>query len=255
VIRSALLLLLLCAAPASAFDALRDATIENRPGAAVPLDRPFIDETGRTVTLAGLAQGRPIVLAPVLHTCLNICDITLAGLAQAISGQGFRAGTDFALVAFGIDPQETPAEAGASLARLREAFPETASAHGLTGAAPDVAAVTDALGYRYGFDPEAGQYAHIAAAAVLTSDGRLTAWLTGVAPEASELELALVDAGQGRLGSWRDQLRLLCFHYDPETGRYDSLAISLLRLGGLATAGGGALWIALALARERRRRP
>ena len=253
-IRLALLLIAL-ATPAAAFDAFAAAGIDARPGANVPLDRPFFDESGRTVTLAGISGGRPIVLAPVLHACPNICGVTLAGLAQAIAQQPYRAGTDFALVAFGIDPMETTADAAGSLDRLRQAFPEVADIHGLTGAAADVEAVTDALGYRYAWDPEIGQFAHMAAAAVLTPDGRLAAWLYGIAPDPKDLKLALTSAGQGQLGSWGDQLLLLCFHYDPKTGRYGSLVTGMLQAAGVATAGGGALLIGLALWRERRRRP
>ena len=147
------------------------------------------------------------------------------------------------------------ADAAASLARLTDAFPEAAPLHGLTGAAGDIAAVAGALGYRYGRDPATGEFAHLAAAAVLTADGRLAAWLYGVAPSPEDLHLALTEAGEGRLGTWKDQIRLLCYHYDPETGRYGSLAIGLLRIAGAATAGGGAFLIGLALVRERRRRP
>ena len=253
-IRLALLLALL-ASPVAAFDAFTAAAIDPRPGARVPLDRPFLDATGKPTTLAALGQGKPILLVPVLHACPNICGVTLAGLAQAIADQPYRPGRDFAFVAFGIDPAETPTDANASLARLAEAFPAAAPVHGLTGSAADIAAVTGALGYRYAFDPEIGQYAHMAAAAVLTSDGRLAAWLYGIAPDPEDLRLALTDAGEGRLGTWADQLLLLlCYHYDPQTGRYGSLAMGLLRTAGAATAGGGALLIGLALYRERRRR-
>jgi protein SCO1 len=254
ILRLALLLALL-ATPAAAFDPLHDATIDSRPGDRIPLDHRFTDEAGQPVTLAGLAQGHPIVLAPVLHACPNLCGITLAGLAQAIAGQSFRPGADFALVAFGIDPNEGPGDAAAALARLRDAFPETAAAHGLTGAAPNVAAVTDALGYRSTTDPETGQIAHIAATAVLTPDGRLSAWLYGIAPDPADLRLALTEASGGKLGTWSDRLLLLCYHYDPQTGRYGSLVLTLLRAGGAATAGLGALLIGAAFVRERRRRP
>ncbi len=249
------LLLLVLATPAFGFDAFSATGIDRRDGAQIPLDLPFHDQDGATVTLADLAKRRPILLVPVLHDCPNICGVTLAGLAQAILGQPYRPGRDFAFVAFGIDPAEGPADARASLDRLAADFPllDRASLRGLTGAAPDVAAVTAALGYRYAWDPDIGQYAHLAATAVLTPDGRLARWLYGIAPDPEDLKLALTEAGQGRLGSWRDQLLLLCYHYNPVTGRYGSLITGLLRLAGGFTAGGGALLIGYAFLRERRR--
>ncbi len=250
-----LLLIVLVASPVAAFDPFGAAGIDRKADAAVPLDRPFRDEAGAAVTLRGLAGGKPIVLVPVLHDCPNICGITLSGLAQAIRVQSFRPGRDFALVAFGIDPKEGPAVARASLDELEKAFPDlpTEGIHALTGRAEDIAAVTGGLGYRYAWDDRIGQYAHVAAVAVLTADGRLSRWLYGITPDPTDLKLALTEAGEGRLGGWTDQLLLLCYHYDPQTGRYGSLVSWLLRLGGGATVAFGVGLIGVSLVRERRR--
>jgi protein SCO1/2 len=66
------------------------------------------------------------------------------------------------------------------------------------------------------------------------------------------LKLALTEAGEGRLGTWGDQLLLLCYHYDAQTGRYDSIVGWLLRIGGGLTVALGAGLIGIALLRERR---
>jgi protein SCO1/2 len=110
--------------------------------------------------------------------------------------------------------------------------------------------VTEAIGYRFAYDPRIGQYAHAAATAVLTPDGHLSRWLYGLAPEPAELTAALADARQGRTGGWVRRLSLLCYHYDPATGRY-SLAIGwLLRGAGLLTAASLLLFVSLARRRE-----
>lgn len=237
------------------FDPFTAATIEPKPGAQVPLDLSFRDEQDRSVSLRELGGGKPVVLAPVLHECPNICGVTLGGLADAVAGQTYRAGPDFRIIAFGIDPRETPAEARKALAALDERTSADAIAggvHAVTGSPMDIAAVTDALGYRYGWDESIRQYAHVAAAAVLTPDGRLARWLYGLAPEPRDLRLALTEAGEGRVGGFGDRLLLLCYHYDPVTGRYSPLIWSLLRLGGIGTALLLLGSILVALRRERR---
>lgn len=226
------------------FDPFGVARVDQRPGAAIPLDAVFRDETGRPVTLRGLAEGKPLVIAPVQHHCPNICGLTLEGLSSAIGGQSYRPGRDFEVVALGIDPREQPADAMTSEQRL----PKAPGVHALVGDAASVAAVTRALGYRYAWDPRIGQYAHMAAVAVLTPKGRLSHWLYGVAPTPNDLHLALTDAGAGRLGGIVEQIRLLCYHFDPKAGRYDSTVMTMARwLGGLLTAGlllmvGGLAW-------------
>ncbi len=250
------LALLFCAGPASpaAFDPFTQTGIEQKPNAAIPLDGSFRDEDGHLVTLRQIGRNKPILLVPVLHNCPNICGVTLSGLMEAVDGQPFRPATDFTVVAFGIDAGEGPKEASASLAQLRRRFPSLPAdgARALTGKADAIHAVTDALGYRYAWDADIGQYAHDAAIAVLTPDGRLSRWLYGLAPTSQDLKLALIEAGEGRIGSWHDQLLVLCYHYDPLTGRYSSLILTALRLvsGFVAIAGVGLL--AFILLRELR---
>ena len=56
-----------------------------------------------------------------------------------------------------------------------------------------------------------------------------------VSPAAKELRLALVESGQGRIGSKVDELLLYCFHYDPAVGQYGWAVMTLVRVGGVLT--------------------
>jgi protein SCO1/2 len=235
----ALLILLASAGAAQAFDPLADARIDPRPNAEVPIDQILRNQSGTRTTLRDLAAGKPILLVPVQFHCPNICGVTLAGLLQAVTGQKFVAGDDFSLVAFSIDPTETPRDAQQLLDRLAAEFPAVA-VQGLTGEDGNIAALTDALGYRFAWDPDLQQFDHVAAVAVLTPDGRLSNWLYGVSPEPRDIALALTEAGAGRVGRWTDQLLLLCYHYDPVNGHYTPIVWTALRV-----IAGGALAIAL----------
>jgi protein SCO1/2 len=214
---------------ADPFNAFESAGIDPKPGTQVPIDRAFRDDHGALRTLRAMSGGKPILLAPVLHHCPNICGVTLSGLMNAIEAQPLRAGRDFEIIAFGIDPAETTEAAADSIAAVHGRFPKSSGIHAVTGAAADVAAVTASLGYRYAWDPAIAQYAHVAAVAVLTSDGRLSRWLYGLAPEPNDVEDALRDAAQGTSSSFGEQLLLLCYHYDAAIGRYAPLVWGLHR--------------------------
>jgi protein SCO1/2 len=218
--------LILAAAPARALDPLAAAGIDPHPGSAITIDQTFLDQDGRAVTLRRIGKDKPLLVIPVQYDCPNICGVTLAGFLQSIAGQGLRADEDFVVATLAIDPKETPRDARAMLQRLGTPLP----VHALTGNTAEIRATTQALGYRYAWDPRLRQYDHVAAAAVLSADGHLSAWVDGVAPEPRDLKLALTAAGQGRVGSWTDRLLLLCYHYDPETGRYTPLVLAMLRI-------------------------
>lgn len=233
-------------------DPFKAASIVERPGAAIPLDEPFADAAGRPVTLRQIAGGKPLLITPVQHECPNICGVTLAGIAAAIDGQAkYAPERDFAIVALGIDPHEGPAEARDDLRRLARQRPDaTWQPAALTGDERAIHAVTDALGYRYAWSDRLRQYAHVSGTAVLTPQGKLSSWLYGLAPTSAQLDAAVAQARAGRSGGVMQQLLLLCFHYDPQTGRYSLAIVKALRVAGIVTA----LLIALGIALLSRRR-
>jgi protein SCO1/2 len=242
------LIVLTSTGAARALDPLKDARIDQRPNAEIPVDQGLRDPSGQRMTLRSLAAGKPILLVPVQFHCPNICGVTLAGLLQAITRQKFVSGRDFTLVAVSIDPTETPQDAQQMLDRLSVEFPSV-SVRAVTAA--DITALTDALGYRYAWDADLKQFDHVAAVAVLTPDGRLSNWLYGVAPEPRDLDLALTEAGAGRVGRWTDQLLLLCYHYDPVSGHFTPMAWTLLRILSAAVLVVGLLYLGRLLLRER----
>jgi len=249
--RAMLAALSLCAAVAGTaasapLDPSRLAAVAPPPFARAPMQAAFEDEHGRAVTLAELAGGRPLVLIPVQHGCANLCGLTLEDVRAAVARIKLRPGPDFGLVAFGIDPTETPAQADRSFERLGGSTGGAVSA--LVGNAGAVAAVTRALGYRYTRIGSSDTYAHMAAVAVLTADGRLVRWLPGIGVSSAGLQAALADAKRGEAGELGAAIRLLCFHFDPATGRYSLAVWRVVQLAGagaalaLAAALGFALW-------------
>jgi len=236
---------------ASSFDPFAAVTIDSEPGALIPTDLSFQDEAGHATDLKALADGRPIVLAPVLHKCPNICGVTLGGLGDAVAGQ--PRSPDFVVIALSIDPRETPLDAAASLTALqaRQTGEQPRNFHALTGTAGAVASIMNALGYRYAYDPDLHQFAHAAAIAVLTREGRLVRWIYGLAPDPDELGAAIVSAQGGKAGSLGERLILLCYHYDPHTGRYTLLVTRLVQVAGTAAALALTVGIVMAWRRER----
>jgi protein SCO1/2 len=125
--------------------------------------------------------------------------------------------------------------------------PVAKAAMALSGKAPDIRAVTTAAGYHYAYDPEHDQFAHPAAAFVVTAKGRISRVLHGLGLAGDDLRLALVEASQGRVGSFADRIHLLCYGFDPTRGVYTALIARWLAFGGVLTVvllGGGLAYLA-----------
>jgi protein SCO1 len=87
---------------------------------------------------------------------------------------------------------------------------------------------------------------------VLTPEGRLSRYFYGVEYAPRDVRLGLIEAADGKIGSAVDQLLLLCYHYDPITGKYGVVITRSLQLAGVATVLGIGGFIVLSLRRDRR---
>ena len=242
---------------AEPFDPFAAAGIDSQPGAQVPLDTRFTDDSGESVTLAQLLDGRPAVLVPVYFRCPNVCGSQLASLFNLLGAVPFELGKDYVVIAYSFNPHETPADARAEREKLTRRWPALAGSHAvhlLTGPESASRRVSDALGFQYRWDAEIQEYAHASAVATLSPSGKLVQWLYGLGYQPTDLRLALTDAGEGRVGDFNDQLLLLCYHYNPRTGGYDNWIIGALQVGGTGTALALLGFIGRSLWRERRER-
>lgn len=239
--------------------ALAGAGIDQKIGAQIPLDLRFTDEDGRAVRLGQYFGQRPVILAPVYYECPMLCSLVVEGMVRSLKVIDFGGedGTaDYEVVVFSFAPGENAEQAQAKrLAALdRLGRPEADSTwHFLTGSPESIAALTDAIGFRYDWDEEIGQYIHAASLIVLTPDGQVSRYLYGIDYSARDMRLALVEASENRLGGVADQVLLYCFSYNPLAGKYTAVTMNILRLAALITVATLGSFIVLMLRRDRRR--
>jgi len=236
--------------------ALAGVGIDQKIGNALPLDARFRNERGETVRLGDYFGDKPVLLVPAYYECPMLCGLVLNGVTSALRGLAFDVGDDFTVVTFSFDPRETPELARAKretmLREYRRAGAKTGW-HFLTGDEADIRRLTDAIGFKYAFDPKANEYAHASGVVVATPDGTVARYFLGVEYAPRELRLALVEASERKLGSVVDQLMLFCFRYDPHTGRYSTVAMGAVRAGGVLTLLALAGFFAFNVRRDRAR--
>jgi protein SCO1 len=235
--------------------ALQDVDIEEKLGAAVPLEGRFTAEDGAAVRLGDLLvkKDRPTVLALVYYNCPMLCGLVLKGLSRAMKESGLALGKDYDAVTLSFDPRDTVKLAAERQRGYLQAVgrPDAAAAwRFLVGAEPDIKAVTDGVGFRYAYDERTKQYAHAAALVVLTPDGRVSRYLYGIEYPAKDLRLAVVEAAQGRVGTSFDRLLLTCYRYDPASRTYQPYVLGFVRITMLGVLGGLALMLGVFWRRE-----
>jgi len=246
---AALLALATCAAAFAAEDAatynenvqqpMVGVDVVDRRGETIPLDLTFTDSQGRTVTLRDyFVEGRPVILNPGYFKCPGICAPVLQALVATLQQMQWTPGNKFQVITVSFDPTEGPALAAAKKRTHLESLNRPGAGDGwawLTGEEQNIRALLDAVGFQYQWVESSGQFAHSAALIVLSPDGRITQYLGGYYNEPEAMRLAIVDASNGRLGTFADRIALTVCGYDPALGRYAVMATKVMRIGAVLT--------------------
>jgi protein SCO1/2 len=209
-----------------------EAGIDQRLGAKVPLHLPFHDSNGSRITLGDCTAGKPTILVLAYYRCPMLCTRVLNGLVEALRAIPGTAGDSFNVVVVSFDPREKPPLAAMKKEAYLEEYARPGAEAGwrfLTGDPLAIAALADAVGFRYQYDAATEQYAHASGIMVLAPDGTISRYLMGVRFEPRDVRLALAEASDGKVGSPADQVLLLCFHYDPITGQYTFAVLRIIK--------------------------
>jgi protein SCO1 len=213
--------------------------LDQKLNSQIPLDAAFVDDHGQPVQLKQYFGTKPVILIMVYYQCPMLCTQVLTGFTGAMLGvRKFNIGREFDVVTVSIDPRDTAQDAAAAKKRYVQRYrrPEAEQGwHFLTGRKDQIDALAQAVGFRYAWDPEVQQYAHASGIMLLTPQGRVAQYYYGIEYAPRDIQLGLVEASQGKIGTIVDQVLLYCFHYDPRQGRYGAAIFNILRLSALAT--------------------
>jgi protein SCO1/2 len=207
---------------------LRNVGIDQHLNKPVPLDLPFRNEAGETVTLRSLMRGKPVILSLAYYQCPMLCTLVLNGLTSAMRALPFDAGNEFDVITVSFDPDARARRGEEDLprgigARARQGWHFLTAMRRRSSSSPR----------RSAFAAE-NQFARRRRHGV-TPDGILSRYFYGVEFAPRDLKFGLLEAADRKIGSPVDQLLLFCFQYDPSTGRYTNTVMTAIRIGAVLT--------------------
>jgi protein SCO1/2 len=217
---------------------LREVGIDQKLNNQIPLDLMFRDEAGNDVRLGQYFGQKPVLLVLAYYDCPMLCTIVLNGVLHSVKELKYNIGQEFEIVTVSFDPTEKPSLAAAKKAIYVGLYNRPnagAGWHFLTGDETSIHQLTQAVGFRYNYDPQTKQYFHATGIMVLTPGGRLARYFYGIQYPSGNLRLGLVEASEGRIGSPVDQVLLYCSQYDPATGKYSVIVSHVLKIAAAAT--------------------
>ena len=218
---------------------LKEIGVDEKLGDTIPLDLVFINSDSVEVTLGELFESdKPVLLNPLYYDCPVLCSVVLDGVFGAVKQLAWSPGNDYTIISFSIDPEEGPELASSNKEFYLDQFDRKNAADGwhfLTGSQESIEQLTEAIGFRYKYEEETGEYIHMASIMMLSPNGKITRYLYGANFREFDVRNALFEAADGTIGNSLDKVLMYCFTYDPSSQSYVPVAMNIMKLGGLAT--------------------
>jgi protein SCO1 len=216
-------------------NAARDVSFNQKLDTQLPLDATFRDERGAQAPLSAYFGKKPVILVLPFYKCPGVCTNELNGMVDLFKEmeKKFRPGRDFNVVTVSINPKEGPELAAAKKREYMDILNQPGAEtgwHFLTGEETNIRRVADSVGFKYAYDEKTDQYAHAAGIVILTPGGKVSRYFFGVGYPKRDVQLALIEAGQGKVGSLTDQLLLPCYDYDPQHNRYGLAVFRIMQV-------------------------
>jgi protein SCO1 len=208
---------------------------DSQEGTQVPLELVLTDEQGRERTVEELLDGKPVLLVLGYYGCPMLCHEVQKGLLEGLSACRFTVGKEFRVFTVSVDPTESSELAAEKKLAYLKAY-QRGDAEGwpfLVGESEQLEALQSAVGFRSSRLED--QIAHPAGLVVLTPSGKVSSYLYGLRFPAVALEQAIEKAAEEETGSFLRPVLLLCYQYDPATGRYSLAIYRIVQLLGALT--------------------
>lgn len=217
---------------------LESIKFEDKLGTKISGDLQFTDDDGKSIALGSLFNdSKPVLFAMVYYTCPGLCNFHLNGLVSVFKGMDMTAGKDFRVVAVSMNHRETPDVAKKKKENyLREyGRREARDWHFLVGNEANVKELAREIGFHFTYNEESQQYAHASITYLLTSKGVIARTIAGIEFQPQTLRLGLIEASEGKIGSFVDQALMFCFQFDPTLNKYTIYAWNIMKIGATFT--------------------
>jgi protein SCO1/2 len=214
--------------------------IDEKLGDSLDLNIPFTDDHGKEIVLGKyFGTEKPVFLMLIYYSCPTLCNTHLNQMMNTFRDSGMKIGKDYEFVAVSIDPDESYKLAAAKKESYLKEFGDESTRDGwhfLTGTQESIDKIASQVGFKYAWDAAQRQWAHAAAAYVVTPSGQLSYYHYGVNIQPKVLRLSLVEAADSKIGTVMDRIVLFCLQYDPDKKTYAFYAYNIMKVGALLMA-------------------
>ncbi len=215
--------------------------VADKRGNAIPADIQLYNAQGEQVYIGDYFNTeRPTLFMLVYYNCPKLCEVMLNHMNKVVNDVTFDVGEDYQIIVVSFDHTNTTSMAAGKQEFLQGSYKRGLSEDGKdhylfhTTTANDARRLAEAVGFDYRYIPQAKEFSHPSVMYVLTPDGRVSNYLSGIGYESRQLRIALLEASDGKIAqSLTDFFLHYCFVYDPNAGAFSAEAMQIMKVGGV----------------------
>lgn len=208
--------------------------IEEHLGEDLDLNLMFTNEEGQSVPLSTyFNKGKPVLLNLVYFECPSLCNFHLNGLTEVFKTLDWSIGEKYDVVTISFEAKEGHELAKSKKESYVKAYGRVSakeSWHFLTGSEASIQKIAQQVGFKFRWNEEQKEWAHPAAAYIITPEGKISRYLYGIGFDSKTLKLSLLEAANGKIGTIVDRFMMFCYKYDPNKKSYGFYAFNLMRV-------------------------
>jgi protein SCO1/2 len=168
--------------------------IFTQPDARINMALPFVDSSGEAITLAAaIPDSKSFILVPVFYQCPRLCGLTISGVIDLINTLPLKLGSDYRVIAYSFNPEDTPAHAqekrAKAVQRVTSQPVEASSFRFLTATSDAISAINSQLDFRVRYADK--ELEHSSAVFIVRPDGKIARYFAGVEFNAASVAMAL----------------------------------------------------------------
>jgi protein SCO1/2 len=186
------------------------------------------DVRGRSLSLEDFS-GRPLLISLIYYRCPHVCMTLNEGLAEALNKVGLKIGEDFNVLTLSFNKEEDISDAKEFRERLKmrmsqydklpQGFEKWVFA---IASAQDIKRLTKSVGFQFFYSEQDKIFVHPNVYIFLSPDRKIMRYIFGLYPNASDIQLAIIESARGKIGKSPliNTALLACYRYDSSVGGY-----------------------------------
>ena len=209
---------------------------EEKYGSSIDLKSQIVSVSGEKTNLNNiLNKDIPTVFVLAYYSCPKMCSFILDGVKDVVQASNKRPGIDYNLVTLSFNSRDSSESSKVFENKYSSILNADESWNFYTSDNVIIEKITKSVGFK--FQPDGDEFAHPAGIILLTNDGIVSRYLSGVIYDPRDFKLAIIEASQGSTGtvSLSDKVLLYCFDFDPVGKKYALRALNVMKLGGAIT--------------------